>query len=228
METKKSSKANLEKGKSMSLMMGFIVAMALLFVAFEWGTADVKVMMADMDGNIEWVDEIPISLPEPPPPPPPPPKVMVLESINIVDKPVDTKDNPLITTEDLPDTPQPETYLPPTEAPEEEEDATTIFRIVEDMPAFPGGDAALLGFISKSIKYPVVAQENGVQGRVVCSFVINTDGSIVDAEIVRGIDPSLDKEALRVISAMPKWEPGRQRGKAVRVRYTMPIMFRLQ
>ena len=99
--------------------------------------------------------------------------------------------------------------------------------VVEEMPEFPGGQAALMSFIAKSIKYPVVAQENGIQGRVTCSFVVNKDGSIVDAEVIRGIDPSLDKEALRVINTMPKWKPGKQRGKPVRVKFTVPINFRL-
>jgi protein TonB len=96
------------------------------------------------------------------------------------------------------------------------------------MPQFPGGETELLRFVNKSIKYPVIAQENGIQGRIICSFVINRDGSVVDAEVVRGVDPSLDKEALRVINTMPNWSPGKQRGKPVRVKYTIPITFRLQ
>jgi protein TonB len=96
------------------------------------------------------------------------------------------------------------------------------------MPQFPGGDAELLRFVNKSIKYPGIAQDNGIQGRVTCSFVINRDGSVTDAEVVRGVDPSLDKEALRVINTMPNWTPGKQRGKPVRVKYTIPITFRLQ
>lgn len=85
-----------------------------------------------------------------------------------------------------------------------------------------------MSFIAKSIKYPVVAQENGIQGRVTCTFVVNRDGTIVDAQVVRGIDPALDKEALRVINSMPKWKPGKQRGKPVRVKFTLPVTFRLQ
>ena len=86
----------------------------------------------------------------------------------------------------------------------------------------------MLQYLAKSIKYPIIAQENGIQGRVSCAFVVNKDGSIVDAEVVRGVDPSLDKEALRVINSMPKWSPGKQRGKPVRVKYTVPVTFRLQ
>jgi protein TonB len=114
-------------------------------------------------------------------------------------------------------------------APVEEEEVTNeIFTVVEDMPAFPGGDAALLKFIGSNLKYPVIAQENGIQGRVIVSFVIERDGSVADAVVVRGIDPSLDKEALRVVKSMPKWTPGKQRGKPVRVKYTLPVTFRLQ
>jgi protein TonB len=99
---------------------------------------------------------------------------------------------------------------------------------VEKMPEFPGGQAELMSYLKNAIKYPVVAQENGIQGRVTCSFTINKDGTIVDVEVIRGIDASLDKEAVRVITAMPKWKPGEQRGKPVRVKYNLPVNFRLQ
>ena len=116
---------------------------------------------------------------------------------------------------------------PPTQAPKPEV-ATKVFDVVEEMPSFPGGQGALMQYLASNIKYPVVAQENGVQGRVIVQFVVNSDGTIVDPVVVRGVDPYLDKEALRVISTMPKWKPGKQRGKAVRVKYTVPVMFRLQ
>lgn len=103
-----------------------------------------------------------------------------------------------------------------------------VFAIVEKMPQFPGGEKAINEFISKTLQYPVIAQQNGIQGRVVCSFIINQDGSVTDAEVIGGVDPSLDKEALRIVNAMPKWIPGTQRGKAVRVKYTMPVTFTLQ
>ncbi|MDD3788907.1 MAG: energy transducer TonB, partial [Petrimonas sp.] len=99
---------------------------------------------------------------------------------------------------------------------------------VEDQPLFPGGNAAMMKFLSDNIKYPVIAQENGIQGRVICNFVVERDGSITDVQVVRGVDPSLDKEAIRVIQQMPKWKPGSQRGKPVRVRFTLPVLFRLQ
>ena len=103
-----------------------------------------------------------------------------------------------------------------------------VFAIVEKMPQFPGGEKAINEFISKTLQYPVIAQENGIQGKVVCSFIINQDGSVTDAEVISGVDPSLDREALRIVSALPKWTPGTQRGKAVRVKYTMPVTFTLQ
>ncbi len=109
-----------------------------------------------------------------------------------------------------------------------EEDADKVFTVVEKMPLFPGGENRMMEFLYKNIKYPVLAQENGIQGRVICTFVVNSDGSIVDPEIVRGVDPSLDREAIRVVTAMPKWAPGEQRGKPVRVKYTLPVQFRLQ
>ena len=133
-----------------------------------------------------------------------------------------------MSSEDSQDAVQQETFIAPAVVEEEEESSQTIFTVVEEMPDFPGGQAELLKFIAKSIKYPVIAQENGIQGRVICAFVVNKDGSVVDAEVLRGVDPSLDKEALRVIGTMPKWKPGKQRGKPVRVKYTVPITFRLQ
>ena len=103
-----------------------------------------------------------------------------------------------------------------------------VFTVVEVMPEFPGGQGALLQFLAKSIKYPVIAQQNGIQGRVTCSFVVGKDGVIRNIEVIRGVDPSLDLEATRVISMMPKWKPGMQKGKEVSVKYTVPVTFRLQ
>ena len=100
--------------------------------------------------------------------------------------------------------------------------------IVEEMPQFPGGQAALLEYLAKNIKYPVVAEENGIQGRVIVTFVVERDGSITDVKVVKSVDPSLDKEASRVVKAMPRWQPGKQNGSAVRVKYTVPVQFKLQ
>ena len=111
-----------------------------------------------------------------------------------------------------------------TEAPVEEE----VFDMVEQAPQFPGGEAELMSWLVKNIRYPVIAQENGIQGRVICQFVVGSDGSVRDIKVVRSLDPSCDKEAVRVIQSMPKWIPGRQNGKAVSVRYTLPVIFKLQ
>lgn len=112
--------------------------------------------------------------------------------------------------------------------PEPKPEVEKVFDVVEQMPSFPGGPSALMEWLSNNVKYPVVALENGVQGRVVVSFVVERDGSITDVKVVRGVDPSLDKEASRVVRAMPRWIPGKQNGSAVRVKYNVPVAFRLQ
>ncbi|MDH6358107.1 energy transducer TonB [Parabacteroides sp. PF5-9] len=230
MEVKKSPKADLESGKTMSLLMGLVIALAVVFVGFEWGTRDVLIVTAS-DGVADIIaeEEIEITRPEnTPPPPPPPPAPAAVEVLNIVEDDVEVASVEIVSSEDNQAEAQAQTYVAPTIVEDEEESAQQIFTVVEDMPQFPGGDQELLKFISRSIKYPVIAQENGIQGRVVVSFVVNRDGTVVDAEVVRGVDPALDKEALRVVNTMPKWKPGMQRGKPVRVKYTVPIMFRLQ
>ena len=116
---------------------------------------------------------------------------------------------------------------PPPPAPKPEV-ATKVFDVVEEMPSFPGGQAALMSYLNSNVKYPVVAQENGVQGRVIISFVVERDGSISDVKVARSVDPSLDREAQRVVKSMPRWTPGKQNGQTVRVKYTVPVVFRLQ
>lgn len=112
--------------------------------------------------------------------------------------------------------------------PPKHEEENKVFDIVEQQPLFPGGPAALMKYLSENTKYPVVAQENGVQGRVTVQFVVEKDGSISDVHVLRGVDPSLDKEAVRVVKSMPRWTPGKQNGSAVRVKYQVPVTFRLQ
>lgn len=231
MEVKKSPKADLERGKTMSVLMGFIVGLAVLYVGFEWSTKDV--MVVDETEQVQDViaeEEIEITRQENTPPPPPPPAApAVAEVLTVVDDDVELADVEIASSEDDASVAQQETYVAPVvEEEEEEEAAQQIFTVVEKQPEFPGGMAELMKFLAKSIKYPVIAQENGIQGRVVCSFVVNRDGSIVDIQVMRGVDPSLDKEAVRVIGTMPKWKPGEQRGKPVRVRFILPVQFRLQ
>ena len=114
------------------------------------------------------------------------------------------------------------------EPPKHVVEETKIFTVVEQMPMYPGGYGALMGYLRDNIHYPTVAAENGVQGRVVVGFVVERDGSITDVKILRGVDPSLDREAMRVVKNMPKWTPGKQNGSAVRVKYQVPVSFRLQ
>ena len=115
-----------------------------------------------------------------------------------------------------------------TEPVKPKEEENKVFDVVEQMPSYPGGMSALMQYLSSNIKYPVIAEENGIQGRVICTFVVERDGSITDVKIAKSVDPSLDKEAMRVVSSMPKWIPGKQNGSAVRVKYTLPVTFRLQ
>lgn len=208
MEVKKSPKADLEGGIGMSILMGMIVGLAVLFVGFEWSTKDVQVVTADEGvADIIAEEEIEITRPEnTPPPPPPPPAPAVTEVLNVVDDDVELEQQDIISSEDDASAAQTETFVAPVVEEEEEESAQQIFTVVEKQPEFPGGTAELFKYLSKAIKYPVIAQENGIQGRVVCSFVVNRDGSIVDIQVMRGVDPSLDKEAVRVISEMPKWK----------------------
>lgn len=231
MEVKKSPKADLERSKGLNTLMGFVVGLAIVFVGFEWSTRDVMVVKeSDQVQDIIAEEEVEITRPEnTPPPPPPPPAPVVTEVLNVVEDDVELEQQDILTSEDTQEAAQTAVYTPPAAVEEEEEEAAQqIFTVVEEMPEFPGGMNELLKYLAKSIKYPVIAQENGIQGRVICAFVVNRDGSIVDAEVLRGVDPSLDKEALRVIMSMPKWKPGKQRGKPVRVKYTVPVTFRLQ
>ena len=115
-----------------------------------------------------------------------------------------------------------------TEPVKPKEEENKVFDVVEQMPSYPGGMGALMQYLSSHIKYPAIAEENGIQGRVICTFVVERDGSITDVRIAKSVDPSLDKEAMRVVSKMPKWIPGKQNGSAVRVKYTLPVTFRLQ
>ena len=114
------------------------------------------------------------------------------------------------------------------EPPKQQVEENKVFDVVEQMPSFPGGMGALMSWLNQNIKYPVIAAENGVQGRVIVQFVVEKDGSITDVKVAKSVDPSLDKEASRVVSAMPKWTPGKQNGSAVRVKYTVPVTFKLQ
>ncbi|MBR1564704.1 MAG: energy transducer TonB [Paludibacteraceae bacterium] len=226
MQIKKSIQASLEDKKFTYLLMGFVFVLSVCFVALEWTEKEVtKYEVQDMDFLIEDEIEIQQTSQDVTPPPPPPP-VQEVEVLNVVEDEKEVERVEINTEE----TKEEVIIAPPVEeVKEEEEEEQVIFVVVETMPEFPGGQAALFKYLSENVKYPVIAQENGIQGRVICQFVVNKDGSIVDVEVVRsGGDASLDKEAVRVIKSMPKWNPGKQRGKAVRVKYTVPVNFKLQ
>lgn len=227
-QVKKSPKANLETQKATSILMGVVLACSLLFFAFEWSTETKKLDETVIVQDILAEEEIVMTRREPtPPPPPPPPAPEEPVALEVVEEKVETRIE--IKTEDDQSQKQTEVFLPPPPPkPKVEEVTDEIFMVVENAPEFPGGQSAMMKFLSDNIKYPVIAQENGIQGRVTCNFVVERDGSITDVQVVRGQDPSLDKEAVRVIQSMPKWKPGKQRGQAVRVRFTLPVVFRLQ
>ncbi len=227
MEVKKSPKADLEGKKSTWLLVGYVLVLALMFVAFEWSERDKKVVTDTGIVDIVFEEEmIPITEQEPPKQAPPPPVAPPVEEVlEIVDDKADVEETTIQASDD--NTAVEIKYVP-VEVEEEEPEEQQIFQVVEEMPEFPGGMGECLKFLGKNIKYPTISQENGVQGRVIIQFVVNKDGSIVDPAVVRGVDPYLDKEALRVVKLMPKWKPGKQRGKAVRVKYTVPVTFKLQ
>ena len=151
----------------------------------------------------------------------------VIEQITVAEDDVETKDIDF-SSEDDKDKVQ-EVIAAPIAAPkEEEDDGTVIFQVVEQMPEFPGGPAALMKYLSSNVRYPVAALENNIQGRVIVQFTVRRDGSIADVQVVRPVNPALDREAVRLISSMPKWKPGMQRGKAVHCKFTVPVTFKLQ
>ncbi len=229
MELKKSPKVDLESKKNVYFMIGLVVSLGIILLAFEWTAKPSK---ADSLGSINALDVeeeiIPITREQEikPPPPPPPPKV--IEVLNIVDDEADIDDDLQIEDSEADDNTLINVTPVISAKEEEEEEETQVFFIVEDMPEFPGGEMALRTYIANAIKYPVIAQENGIQGKVYVTFVVSKDGSVTNASIARGVDPSLDKEALRVVNSLPKWKPGKQRGKPVNVSYTVPINFVLQ
>ena len=240
MEVKKSPKADLEGKKSTWLLIGYVFILALMFVAFEWTDRDKQVTTETGITDVVFEEEIiPITEQEQKQAPPPPeaPKVeevlqivendaKVEEVLQIVENDAKVEETAIQASEETGQAV--EVKYVPVEVEEEEPEEQQIFQVVEEMPEFPGGMAECLKFLGKNIKYPTISQENGVQGKVIVQFVVNKDGSIVDPVVVRSVDPYLDKEALRVIKTMPKWKPGKQRGKAVRVKYTVPVTFKLQ
>ena len=228
METKKTPKANLENKRPTWLLVGYVTVLAFMFVAFEW-TRDIRV---DTSGRItenvfEQDMEIPLTRQPELTPPPPPQVTPINDVLTIIDNDATAEETNFASSEETGEDVVIK-HIPVT-VDEEVVVEDDIFVIVEENPQFPdGGTVGLLQYLGKNIKYPTIPQENGTQGRVTVQFVVNKDGSIVDVKVIRGVDPYLDKEAVRVISTMPKWIPGKQRGVPVRCKFTVPVTFKLQ
>ncbi len=228
MEVKKSPKADLEGKKSTWLLIGYVLILAVVFVAFEWSERDKQILVAQGPVEIKFEEDmVPITQQEQKPTPPPPQAPSAEEVLKIVENDANIEETEVATSEDKGEAVQ-VVSTGPAVVVEEVVEEEQIFQVVEEMPSFPGGDAECMRFLNKNIKYPTIAQENGIQGRVILQFVVNKDGSIVDVVVARSVDPYLDKEAVRVVNMMPKWKPGKQRGKPVRVKFTLPVTFRLQ
>ena len=226
MEPKKSKKADLENKKGIFIQVGLVVALSIILIGFEWTTKPRDDSDTQMVRQIEFEDEMVVTRREPPKPKPKiPEQPKVAEVLDIVEDDVEIEDFDFDMEVDdgvaydfaFGDE---EGYLP------EEE----IFYIVEDMPTFNGGDPAIefRKYIASNLEYPEIAAENGISGRVIVQFAVNAQGKLVDAVVVRSVDPAIDREAIRVVMGSPLWTPGRQRGKAVKVLFTFPINFVLQ
>jgi len=221
MEIKKNPEVDLERKRSLFLVAGYVVALAVVLTAFEWKTYDRsasdlgQLVLDDLEEEIIPITEMNNPPPPPPPPPPPAPEIKIVEDDVEIEDEVEIMDveadQEMIIEEVVPV--------------EEESNEPDFFTIVEDMPSFPGGDAALLKFIAEHVEYPPIAKENGITGVVYVSYIVDKDGSIKDVKVVRGADPFLDKEAARVVKTLKGYKPGKQRGKPVPVQFTIPIRF---
>ena len=216
MDAKKNPEVNLERKKGLFLQIGLVVSLLLVLVAFEYKSYEKSAYNLGQL-NLDDLEEeiIPITKQEvkPPPPPPPPPEV-----IEIVEDEVEIENE--IEIED--------TQSDEDEVIEiEEDDDEEFFMVVENMPEFPGGDLGLMKYIQKHVRYPAIAKEYNITGKVYVSFIVDRSGSVTNVKVVRGVDKNLDAEAVRVVKSLPKYKPGKQRGKAVRVMFTIPINFTL-
>lgn len=222
MEPKKNPNADLEKLRSTVLLGGIVVSLLIIYAMINFKFYDVQASELG-DLVVEEIEEeiIPITEQNTPPPPPPPPPAAP-ETIEIVEDDVEIEEEIEIDTEADAETVV-ETFEVEEEVVEEE-----IFTIVEDMPEFPGGVKALYKFLGDNVSYPQAAKANGISGKVFVNFTVEKDGSITSVKVIRGVHELLDKEAIRVVKSFPKWKPGKQRGKSVRVSYNIPISFVLK
>ncbi|HPJ55311.1 MAG: energy transducer TonB [Bacteroidales bacterium] len=230
MKTKKSPKADLENKRVLFIEIGLVIALSIVLGAFEYKTYDRNVSMitADIQQIIE-EEQIPITMETPPPPPEAPKTPVLSDAIEIVDDDIVIEEDIFIETED--DASFAVEIRDYIEYEEEEavEEEEIPLAIVEEKPSFMGGDEnTFTKWVHERIIYPEVAKENGVQGRVVLTFIVDADGYVKNVTVLRGVDPSIDKEAVRVVSSSPRWKPGRQRDRNVRVRYNFPLNFQLR
>jgi len=223
MEEKKSPNANLEKKKGAYFAVGLMMSLALILGLFELKTFDVVVTdLGQLHLDLLEEEVIPVSQQAPPPPPPPPApttQIQIVEDDEEIEEELEIEDMEV----------DEETEIE-VEIVEDEEEIfeEEIFTIVEKMPEFPGGTEKLFRYLGKNIEYPPMAKDAGIKGKVYVTFVVDKDGSITDVKVLRGIGGGCDEEAIRVVKGMPKWSPGKQRGKSVRVQYNLPINFILK
>ncbi|HNS18657.1 MAG TPA: energy transducer TonB [Bacteroidales bacterium] len=231
MDPRKTEKSDLESKRTLFTQIGLIVVLAIVLLAFEWKQYERAKLELGARDNIEVIEEVIIQTEQEmakPPAPTPPPQTTILE---IVDDDVTIEDDIMIDAESDENTQMEEYVAPPpsaVEADEEEIEEAEIFTVVEESPSFPGGEEARIRFLQENIEYPQMARESGIQGTVYMTFVVEPSGSVSAVRVLRGIGGGCDEEAIRVIQKMPRWNPGKQRGKPVRVQFTMPIKFTLQ
>ncbi len=224
MEPKKTKKADLEGKKRIFLQIGIVLALGAALVAFEWRQYErTQVDLGTLEIDFIEEEDIPITRPEQPPPPPPPEPS---QELIIVDDDVELEEEFTVDV-DADVFTEVQDFTPIQIEEEEEVEEDVIFTVVEDQPEFPGGEEARQRFLEENLRYPTMAREAGIQGTVFVTFVVETDGSVTDVRVLRGIGGGCDQEAIRVVEMMPRWEPGRQRGQPVRVQFNMPIRFRL-
>mgnify|MGYP000017925337 FL=1 len=238
MEIKKSPKADLEKGKGLSLLLGLVVALSLTFVSLEWRSAVAQAGNLNNSGNKSDLEEAllvkeeqPEEKPEEPKPQEAPQQteIQLPDEFKVVSNDIKVEKPSFVSADEDKALPPPLPFGPkdipgtPTEEISEE-----IFEVVEEQAEFPGGINALRKYLMDNLRYPESAQDAGIQGKVMVRFVVERDGSATAVEIYKGVDPALDKEAIRVVKSVPKWKPGKQQGKPVRTRFVVPIVFSLQ
>lgn len=229
MEIKKTPKADLENRRTLFTEIGLVVALLVVWGAFSYSTKEKAVASLGEDTQVVEVEDMVPITEETPPPPPEAPKIPVLsDQIDIVEDDIKVDDNFMSLEDDASLGVEIMDYV---EEVKEEvvEEESIPFQLVEEKPSFNGGDANEFSkWVNSKLQYPEIAKENGVQGRVTLQFTVNPDGSVSNVKVLRGVDSSLDKEAVRVVSMSPKWKPGKQRDRAVKVTYTFPVIFQLR